>query len=230
MTPNLSFFDRFIRLLLGAFAVFAALLLFDHPVSRIIAAAFGILAIGECFVGYCYLHGRLGLRSARERLSQETLFLLGLAGAQAILAYEWWSAGWEKISSPDFVANLEKTLGFFASKNPFPWYKNFLEGFAMRNATSLAYLVEWSQIAIGVVLFLGAMRLLYGRSKVLKRLALVGSGLALFGGLLMNADFYLAAAWTSPATRGSNLVMFWTQAMLLYVWLYLLVKKEVPRS
>jgi hypothetical protein len=35
----------------------------------------------------------------------------------------------------------------------------------------------------------------------------------------MNANFYLAAGWTSPGTKTANLVMFWVHAVLSYALL-----------
>jgi hypothetical protein len=53
-------------------------------------------------------------------------------------------------------------------------------------------------------------------------MAALAASLALSGGMLMNANFYLAAGWTGPGTKGSNVVMFWSEGVLLYVWFSLL--------
>lgn len=218
MRRNLDTFERIIRLLLGAFALFAAFVLFKHPLARLAAGAFGVLGLAECAFGVCLSHARLGMLAPGDRLKPETLRLLGIVAIQIVLAYEWWSAGWEKVSSPGFVANISQTLAVFASKNPFPWYKSFLEGRAMRNATAFAYAVEWSQVLIALALAASAALLLYAHDGKMRRLALCGALIALFGGAWMNANFYLAAGWTGPGTKGVNVVMFWTQAVLMYVW------------
>lgn len=219
MSSNLSLFERLIRLLLGAFFLFAAAVLYHHPVARLLSAAFGLFALGEAMTAKCRLVARLGVGSPSEAMTAESRYLLGVVGIQTVLAYEWWSAGWEKVSSPGFVADIGKTLGYFASTNPFPWYKDFLLGFAAKNATVFAYAVEWSQVAIALALAASAVILAYGRNEGLRRNARVVAVLALAGGMLMNANFYLAAGWTGPGTKGSNVVMFWAQAMLLYVWI-----------
>ncbi|GEM_PF-1554657 len=211
---NLTKFERAVRLFLAVLAFFAVAVLLHHPVAKVIFSAFGILAVFELLSGKCWAYAKLG----SEKLSLEKLYLMGLALIQGVMAYEWWSAGWEKISTPDFVNGINKTLGFFASQNPFPWYKNFLNDFALPNATRFAYTVEWSQIAIAIVLLVTAVLVLYTRGS-LNKLVLLVAAVALIGGMLMNTNFYLAAGWTGPGTKGSNVVMFWTQAMLLYVWL-----------
>ena len=152
--------------------------------------------------------------------SEHALPLTGLVAVQMILAYEWGSAGWGKISNPKFVESIAGTFGYFASQNPYLWYKNFLLGFATNNATLLAYLVEWSQVIIAVTLIAGGAIYLYSDKVTVKKLALKLSVLALVGGMLMNANFYLAAGWTSPSTYNLNLVIFILQAILVYVWLY----------
>lgn len=226
MQPNLRSFDRLIRFLLAAYAFFAAAVLFQHPLARVLVAAFGLLSLGECVLGHCWLAARLGVTRVGESFKKEALYLFALAGIQTALAYQWWSAGWEKVSNPDFVGKMGDTLAFFASKNPFPWYKEFLTGFASQNATVFAYAVELSQVAIAVTLAVSAWTLVYSRSAGLKRTAVVVAVLALAGGMLMNANFYLAAGWTGPGTKGSNVVMFWSQAMLAYVWITALLSKE----
>lgn len=226
MKPNLRSFDRIVRFLLAAYSFWAAAVLFHHPLARVLAVAFGLLSLGECVLGRCWLIARLGVTRVGESFKKEALYLFGLAGVQTALAYEWWSAGWEKVSTPEFVSGIRETLAFFASKNPFPWYKDFLLGFASQNATVFAYAVEWSQLAIAVALGVSAWTLVYSRNAAVRRWALIVSVLALLGGAKMNANFYLAAGWTGPGTKGSNVVMFWPQVMLAYVWTTSLLSKE----
>lgn len=219
MKRNLDTFERIVRLLLGVFALFAAVALFKHPLARLAAGAFGAFSLAECALGVCWLHARLGILVSGDRLKPERLRLFGLTAVQLVLAYEWWTAGWEKVSSSAFVEDIGRTLAAFASRNPFPWYKSFLEGFAARNSTLLAYAVEWTQIVIGLTLALFAAVILYrpddaGRNRRWLRCAIW----CLAAGAVMNANFYLAAGWNNPGTRGVNVVMFWSQIVLMYVW------------
>lgn len=217
---NLNWPDRLMRFVLATILIFAVTVLFKHPIARILGGAAVIFTLWEVFSAKCYLTGHMGSKSVGERLSKESLYLLGLVATQMVLAYEWWSAGWEKISSPAFVENINSTLGYFASKNPFPWYKNFLLGFVTNNSTIFVYSIEFSQIAIAVALAVSGALFIYSKSEFIQKLALKFSVLALLGGILMNANFYLAAGWTGPGTHGINVVMFWIQAILVYVWLY----------
>ncbi|MBI2099437.1 DUF2892 domain-containing protein [Candidatus Uhrbacteria bacterium] len=226
LNKNLNAFDRAVRFLGAAFFLFAAFALFKHPAARLAAALFGVFSLFEGLWATCGLLSMMGRKDRLVSMKKETLYLLGLLGAQATVAYEWWSAGWEKVSSPEFVSGISKTLAFFAGKNPFPWYKDFLLGFASKNAIAFAYAVEWSQVAIAFALLIGIYFIAAPVSNKIKRCGLCLSLLALAGGLLMNINFYLAAAWTSPATRGSNVVMFWVGVALAYVWLYSLLSKD----
>lgn len=231
MQANLHTFERLVRLALGLTALFAAALLFAHPLARLAAGLFGLYALAEAATAKCPLHARLGMSAPGQALQKEMLYLVGLLGIQTLMAYSWWSAGYGKVSSGAFVENIGKTLGNFAAKNPFPWYKNFLESFAIPNSRMFAYAVEWGQIAAALALFAAVVILVASRDEVLRRKFMALSAAALLGGMLMNANFYFAAGWTSASTKGDNLVMFWTQALLLYVWLSsLLPEKSVTAA
>ncbi|MEK9152430.1 MAG: YgaP-like transmembrane domain [Patescibacteria group bacterium] len=219
MLHNLNRYERVVRLFLSACSFFAAIALFTSPLARILAAGFGVYVLGECFLGYCPVHVRLGVKSPADRLAEEKRYLLGLCCIQLVMAYEWWGAGLEKVSSPVFVEKIDKTLVFFASQNPHPWYASYLNAVVMPNAAAFAYAVEWSQVFIAVALAVTAIRLLYRLEEATPRWLLPLAFLALAGGMLMNANFYFAAAWTGPAVSGENMTMFWTQAMLAYVWM-----------
>ncbi len=220
MEKNINWLDRFVRVVLAAILVFVVVVLFKHPIARFLGAVGALFALWEAFSARCYLTGRLGSRNVTERLGEGSLYLLGLVAVQMVLAYEWWSAGWEKVSSPEFVNGINGTLGYFASKNPFLWYKDFLLGPATNNATLFAYTVEWSQVGIAVILAVAGALFVYSKQITIQRIALKLSVLALIGGMLMNANFYLAAGWTGPGTHGINVVMFWIQGVLAYIWLY----------
>ena len=137
---------------------------------------------------------------------------------QTLLAYEWAMAGWEKIATPKFVGGISNTLNFFAGQNPFPWYKSFLMQSTLPNAKMFAYAVQYGELAVGLGLAVGAGVYLFVKNEMAKRTAMTVSILALLGGAFMNANFYLAAGWTSPAAAGTNVVMFWAAVILVSVW------------
>jgi hypothetical protein len=87
----------------------------------------------------------------------------------------------------------------------------------MENAAASAYAVERGQVAIALTLAATAAVIILAKREERRRAALVLAAIALAGGALMNANFYLAAGWTSPGTKGSNIVMFWSQAVIIHV-------------
>lgn len=228
---NLGTFDRLVRLALGAFALFAAAALFAGPLAKIAAVLFGAFALWEYGTGWCPLHAALGGRSPSDRLSPSALYLLGLSAVQAVMAYAWFDGGWEKVTNPEFATTVGKTLAFFASKNPFPWYKAFLLGPATDKSYLFGLAVEWGELAVGIALAAALVGILVARDEKRRR-ALAVSSVALAIGMVMNANFYFAAGWTGAGTKGDNVVMFWVQAILLYVWISASVSgsRSAPRG
>lgn len=225
MQKNLNTYERTIRFILGIMLLFIGTVLFRHPLAMAIAVAAGLIEIAEAFFSRCFLFSLLGVRTKTDVLPDETRHLIGIAAIQLVIAYEWWTAGIEKIAHAEFVNGIAKTLGYFASANPFPWYKEFLLGTAMQNAVLFAYLVEWGEAAIGLALALASCWHIVARTEYQKRVSALIITLSLIGGIIMNAHFYFAAGWTGAGTHGINVIMFWTQAILLYIWLPRLAKR-----
>lgn len=160
----------------------------------------------------------------KKHVSIVWLFLIQLA-----FGYEWLFAAWEKFATKGaFVTNMPKTLEFLASRNPFGWYKAFLSGFAIKNATAFGYLVEYGQLLIGIGLILAAFIFLFNSNKLWQKISLKVSALSYFFGAVMSAAFWLAAAWTSVEARSANMIMFWAQVILLVAFCGLChkIKKE----
>jgi hypothetical protein len=145
---------------------------------------------------------------------------------QAILGYEWASAGLEKITQGTFSTSIVPTLSAFAAKNPHQWYAANILPQAIAHAPLLAELIQWGELLVGAALLSSALasflRPRITASSAMRITVLV----ACAGGLLMNANFYVAAGWMSPSTRGLNALMFWTQVAILWFW----AKKHVPPS
>ena len=219
MQKNLCVFERVVRVLLAAIALYAAYALFENTIARVIVGVFGLYSLLEAILAVCPLHRHLGVKSPKECLSSTTVSFLTIMAAQLILAYEWWNAGFEKWIDPEYLSSMGATLGFFASSNPFTWFANFLTGFATANAELFGQLVRSGQILVALGLFLTAVAYVYAKQGTVRRSTIVVATIALVGGLIMNASFYFAAGWTGPGTHGLNVVMFWLQAMLLYFWL-----------
>jgi hypothetical protein len=218
MLSNLHPFERAVRVVLGVLFLLAAVAFFRHPTAQFLAGLAALWSLGEAVLGKCPLYAKLGVRSASGAVKSELVTLLALLAVQVTLAYEWWLAGWEKVTGGMFVVKLDQTLAAFASQNPFAWYKEFLTGFATQNFLTLGYLIVWGQLITGMLLVLGAALYAWAKTEHARRAAIIFSILGLLSGIFMNANFYLAAGWTSPGTHGVNIVMFWSSLALLYVW------------
>ena len=194
---------------------------FKNDFGRIVIALLGLGSILEGLNGFCYLYYYLGAKSEKDHLDFGKILLVSVFMVLVVIGYEWFTAGFEKISSKTFAVQMPGTIAYFASKNPFPWYRDFLNGMDKGRAQDLGYAIEWAQILMGIVLMLGPMVYLWTNKIDLKKFLNGLMVVALIGGLLLNANFYLAASWTSPGTKGINVVMFWTQFILLYclAWL-----------
>ena len=217
MKPFLPLFGRLISLALGLIFLVLAWLIYEQPLFRLLALAFALYMFYEFLTGYCAIYQRLRVKPA-ALLDKENLALVVIAGSQLVFAYEWLVAGYEKITG-DFVVGITNTLAFFMSKNPYGWYQSFITNVATPYETWFAYAIEWSQLISGVLLALGAGLLIYGRAASSQRLAAVLSIIALVAAAFMNANFYLAAGWTSPSTHGINIVMFWLELIFIYWWI-----------
>ncbi|TAL19497.1 DUF2892 domain-containing protein [Patescibacteria group bacterium] len=216
MTKNLNNYERLVRLALALIFGWLWLYAVSTPFAKVFFFVVAVGALWEAAVGSCGLLALLGVKKPSDRLSGEKLFLTGVLGVQLTLAWSWWHAGWEKATGT-FLADLPKILEMFASKNPYPLFKNFLLQTALPNADTFGPLVQWGQLLVGLGLALAAAAIIYDHAKT-RRLAYGVAIAALISGAVMNANFWLAAGWTGPATAGSNVMMFWPELILIYIW------------
>lgn len=122
----------------------------------------------------------------------------------------WLKSSYGKLTGGVFVDGLGKTLTMFASKNPYPWYKDFLTQVAIPNAKTFGLLTMWGEFLSAVSITAASIILMAtGGSKLVKIVLLLG----LLGGAFLNAVFWLASAWTSPSTDSLNLLMLVLQAI-----------------
>ncbi|OGE41467.1 hypothetical protein A3E86_05225 [Candidatus Daviesbacteria bacterium RIFCSPHIGHO2_12_FULL_47_45] len=123
----------------------------------------------------------------------------------------WLKSSYGKFASGNFVQNLGGTLEKFASKNPYPWEKSFLNQVALPNASFLGTLVLWGEAFAALALTLVSLSLLLKvKTPDFARIILV---LGLLVGVILNLIFFLAAGWTSPSTESVNLIMLAIQAI-----------------
>ena len=91
-------------------------------------------------------------------LNRATRYLL--AAIQAIIGWEWLMSGGNKLLSGLFPQGLAETLNDGLKNNPNDWYVNFIHAFILPHSVFYGYLIEWTEIGIGLVLLAGAVLLL----------------------------------------------------------------------
>lgn len=117
----------------------------------------------------------------------------------------WLKSSIGKFSAGGFVEGMGATLGKFIVKNPNFWYVDFIKTVAIPNANLFGMMVLWGELFVALTLVLGSAYLLMGKKLTDNVKILLGLGL--FGGLLMNLNFYFAAGWMSSSTESLNLLM-----------------------
>ncbi|HCM37536.1 MAG: DoxX family protein [Candidatus Gottesmanbacteria bacterium GW2011_GWB1_43_11] len=143
----------------------------------------------------------------KSKVNPQTHLLL----IQLLLGLVWFRSGLTKLLAPDFIVNLPKTLTFFASKNPLPWYKDFLLQFAIPQVGLFGNLTRWGEFSAGVLLIITALTMLFKKEvPFLRHLALVGNLI----GVWLNLNFGLASYWTSAASETINLLMLGIQIII----------------
>ena len=138
--------------------------------------------------------------------------LVWLVLIQWVMAFEWLHSGWGKWTSAGFITNVGKTLDGFAVKTPYTAYGDFLRSTAVPNAEIFGNAIRSGEILVGLALLLGGLLLMCKR-----RIPVLASwilAIALFGGALMNLNFFLASGWSSPSTWGVNMIMGLIQLIL----------------
>ncbi len=120
------------------------------------------------------------------------------------LGYTWLEAGWGKVTSPGWMSDGSALLGFWQKATvvdpkpvvTFDWYRGFLQFLIDTQAyTWFAKIIALGEVTIGVALILGAF-----------------TGLAAFGGSLMNWNYVMAG------TASSNALLFAIATWLVLAW------------
>lgn len=122
------------------------------------------------------------------------------------LGYEWLTAGWHKVTSPDWVQTGVALKGFWtgaiampeAGRPPiaFDWYRSFLTYMLNAEAyTWFAKLIAYGEVLIGIALILGLF-----------------TGIAAFFSGFMNWNFIMAG---SASTNG---MLFFIAVLLILAW------------
>lgn len=113
---------------------------------------------------------------------------------QIVVGYEWLVSGLSKVANGNFPHGLAAQLRDLAKMSP-SWYGQFLRSSISPHAVTFGYLIEFAELAAGIVLVgvalaeLAPGRWLSGRISRFFRLLVLA---ALVGGIVMAANFELA--------------------------------------
>lgn len=137
----------------------------------------------------------------------KTVLLISLT-----LGLVWLRSSYGKLIGGVFVDNMGKTLTSFASKNPYSFYKDFLNNFAIPNSVTFGMLSMYGELLNGLAICVASLYLLFGgKNKFAQTLLIIG----LIGGTFLNINFYFASGWTSASTETLNLLMAVIQIILV---------------
>lgn len=122
------------------------------------------------------------------------------------VGYEWFIAGWEKISNPAWVGNgaggaisgfvngaLAKTAGSHPDVSS--WYAFFLKNVVLSHPVVWSHLIAYGELLVGIGLILG-----------------IFTGIASFFGLFMNLNYLLAG------TVSTNPILFTLSIGIILAW------------
>lgn len=128
----------------------------------------------------------------------------------------WVRSSYGKLTGGNFAQTLGETLSKVAPKNPYPWYKDFLNSVAIPNSQVFGTLVLTGEFLSAVLITAGALGLLLSPRphKLLSKALITG----LLIGAFLNITFWLGFGYTSPSTNSLNLLMAAVQIIgVIYV-------------
>lgn len=88
-----------------------------------------------------------------------------LAAIQAIIGWEWIVSGSNKVLAGNFPQTLINTLNTGIQNNPNGWYVSFLQSVVEPHSIFFGYVIEWTEMTIGVV-FLASALILLGQPRM----------------------------------------------------------------
>ena len=111
---------------------------------------------------------------------------------QAVIGYEWLASGLTKVVHGDFPGGLAHDL-LLRQKDSAHWYRHVLNSVVIPHAPTFGYLIEATEIAMGVVL-IGSAGLKLGLrvSPSLLRAATAATAIAALAGLLLAVNLVFA--------------------------------------
>jgi uncharacterized membrane protein YphA (DoxX/SURF4 family) len=126
-----------------------------------------------------------------------------LNGITIIFGYLWLISGIDKIASGVFVSGFsEFVMKNYITEGTYSWYISFIQSVVLPWGTLFAYVIEWGELAIGVVLIGGAVGLFFRDSRIIHLLL----GLANLGGACIVANIIMAEGGSLLPFINSTLV------------------------
>lgn len=127
---------------------------------------------------------------------------LGLALVEALIGYDWLLSALNKLLSPTFRSGLAQQLTMAMRGNPNAWWVALMQRLVLPHAQLFAVLVEVGELLVALGFFAGAALWASGHGPALSRpwarWLNAGALLALVGGALMTANYYVMAGATLP--------------------------------
>jgi hypothetical protein len=126
--------------------------------------------------------------------------LIGLLVVQLLVGYEWLMSGLTKIVRGGFPSGLSDELRD-KSQGTAGWYKGFLDGTVIPHASTFGYVIEVSELLVGLALIIAALvwLLRWERLPEAGRLAILATtAIASFGAVVMAVNFHLANGASHP--------------------------------
>ncbi len=112
-----------------------------------------------------------------------------LNGITAIFGYLWLISGIDKIASGVFVSGFPQFVSdHYITDGTYVWYVSFIKAVVLPYSAFFAYVIEWGELVIGVLLIGGALGLFIYDSKIVHALL----GLANLGGAVIVANIIFA--------------------------------------
>ena len=126
--------------------------------------------------------------------------LVGLLVVQLFVGYEWFMSGLTKIYRGGFPSGLAQELREKSLGAP-RWYKSFLDGSIIPNASAFGYLIEIGELLVGVALIAAALIWLARWERLPRggRLAVLATTVvASLGAIFMAVNFHFANGASHP--------------------------------
>ncbi len=136
----------------------------------------------------------------RNPPGEARIALFGLLAIQIVVGYEWLMSGMTKFVRGGFPSGLAAELTD-KSKGVTGWYKSFLDGTVIPHAKLFGWLIESSEVLIGVALIAAAVTWLARRDHLSRRgwTAVLGVTIAAcLGGIVMAVSFHTASGASHP--------------------------------